>query len=108
MEKIASPQELASEIQRLVDYCQGPEPSREVLATELQKLATRVGADADFDLGALKECAEQLDKASNSLQIVTQTDDPKPLQLNRLKGIWDNIEKIVRKGRKASPKGYVR
>jgi hypothetical protein len=44
MEKIASPQELASEIQRLLKYTDGRNPSRKRLASELNALADRVAA----------------------------------------------------------------
>lgn len=43
MRKIASPQELQTELRRLLAYCSGPEkPSREKLAAELRELASRV------------------------------------------------------------------
>ena len=42
MQKIASPQELQTELRRLLAYCQGEQPSREKLAGELLDLAERV------------------------------------------------------------------
>ena len=44
MKKIASPQELRSELRRLVAYCGEGTPSRNKLATELQSLANAVEA----------------------------------------------------------------
>jgi len=44
MQKISSPQDLQAELERLVSLCDGPErPSREVLASELNGLADRLG-----------------------------------------------------------------
>jgi hypothetical protein len=42
MRKIASPKELQAELVALIDYCDGHQPSREVVASKLQKLASRV------------------------------------------------------------------
>lgn len=42
MEKIAKPQDLQAEIQRLISLCGSPEPSRAKLAAELRGLAERV------------------------------------------------------------------
>jgi hypothetical protein len=42
MDKIASPQELTQELRRLLAYCEGCEPSRQVLARELEGLANKV------------------------------------------------------------------
>jgi protoheme ferro-lyase len=53
MKKIASPQELTSELQRLLDYAKSRNPSREKLASELKTLADRVAAkipDSALDL----------------------------------------------------------
>jgi len=44
MQKIASPQQLQTEIKRLMAYAEGDEPSRVVLATRLRELADRVSA----------------------------------------------------------------
>jgi len=49
MEKIANPQELAQELQTLLEYAQGPEPSREKLASDLRELANKV-ATADMPI----------------------------------------------------------
>jgi hypothetical protein len=41
MQKIASPQQLQNELQRILAYCQGPgRPSREKVAADLDELAT--------------------------------------------------------------------
>jgi hypothetical protein len=45
MDKIASPQELRTELQRLVAYCQTEQPSRECLASEIRQLADRIAED---------------------------------------------------------------
>ena len=42
--KIAKPQDLKAELQRLLSYCQEGNPSRQVLASELHTLAERVAA----------------------------------------------------------------
>jgi len=42
MQKIATPQDLRAELNRLLAYCEGSAPSREKLASELQDLADRV------------------------------------------------------------------
>jgi hypothetical protein len=47
--KIASPQELASELRRLLAYCQEGSPRREVLSSELRLLANRVAASHLLD-----------------------------------------------------------
>jgi len=44
MDKIASPQELTSELRQLLAYAESENPSREKLATDLNGLATRVGS----------------------------------------------------------------
>lgn len=50
MHKIASPQELQSELRRLLAYCSGPEkPSRVKLAAELSHLADRVAETSAED-----------------------------------------------------------
>lgn len=43
MNKIASPNDLIAEINRLLAYCSGPSPSRTRLASELMSLAQRLG-----------------------------------------------------------------
>lgn len=43
MKKIANTQELTAELNRLLDYAGSHQPSREVLASELQKLSFRMG-----------------------------------------------------------------
>lgn len=45
MKKIATPQDLQAELQRLLAYCESPRPSREKLAGELWGLADRVAAN---------------------------------------------------------------
>jgi hypothetical protein len=44
MNKIASPQELASELNQLLIYAGSPNPSREKIASRLNVLANRVAA----------------------------------------------------------------
>ena len=47
MNKIASPKDLRAEVQRILDYANGPEkPSREKLASDLRSLADRVATTA--------------------------------------------------------------
>ncbi len=51
MRKIASPEELQSELRRLMAYCGGPEkPSRAKLATELNGLADRMAATSEAEV----------------------------------------------------------
>jgi hypothetical protein len=44
MQKIATPQDLQVELQRLLAYCQEPHPSRDRLASELRGLAAKLAA----------------------------------------------------------------
>jgi hypothetical protein len=70
MQKIASPQELTSEIRRLLAYCEGVEPSRQVLASELNKLADRLGTSvlaADAAV-ALEKLHKSVVRAYNRLK----------------------------------------
>jgi len=46
MKKIASPQDLQTEIRRLMALCQEDEPSREKLASEIRNLADRLAGSA--------------------------------------------------------------
>jgi len=46
MEKIASPKELAAELQRILAYTETAEPSREKIAADLKALANRVAFPA--------------------------------------------------------------
>jgi len=49
MDKIASPQDLQTELRRIMAYCQGSEnPSRDVLASELRELADRVAVAPEY------------------------------------------------------------
>lgn len=48
MKKIASPDELASELRSLLAYAEGDQPSRERLASELSSLAGRVGGSGNL------------------------------------------------------------
>jgi len=46
MEKLATPAQLAQELETLLEYAQGSNPSRVRIATELRSLASRLGAKA--------------------------------------------------------------
>jgi len=46
MDRIASPQDLTSELRRLLAYAEGEQPSREVLAAKLRELSVKVAADS--------------------------------------------------------------
>jgi hypothetical protein len=52
MRKIAGPQDLQAELQRLLAYSQGENPSRQVVARELRKLAVRVAPPDLPEVGA--------------------------------------------------------
>lgn len=72
MKKIASPQDLRSELQGLLEYAQTEQPSRERIASELRGLAERVAAtEHDEDLEyvakhakAMKESCDKIEKAA--------------------------------------------
>lgn len=62
MRKIASPEELRSELRRLMAYCEGPEkPSREKLAAELNGLADKVAGPRTASDSALDYILDQND-----------------------------------------------
>lgn len=61
MEKIASPQDLSSELQRLLKYAEGPNPSREKLATDLRTLADRVSHQVQGVYPSLDDLGPLLD-----------------------------------------------
>ena len=50
MDKIASPQDLHVELQRLLAYAQSVKPSREKLASDLRELASRLAEDTSGPL----------------------------------------------------------
>ncbi len=70
MDKIASPQELASQLRHLLAYAQSPKPSRVKLAADLKRLARQVvideeawllADDAKETLGDLRSLQEGID-----------------------------------------------
>lgn len=50
MQKIASPQDLQAELRRMLAYCQGQHPSRQVLASQLRGLSHRLRVKTASDL----------------------------------------------------------
>jgi hypothetical protein len=69
MDKIASPQELISELQDLLTYAKNPNPSREKLASDLANLAERIaltasgsGRDIFYTIVPEKDVVELHDK----------------------------------------------
>jgi hypothetical protein len=78
MQKIASPQELQSELRRVLAACQGPErPSREKLAEELRALADRVAARKYVWEVSLMVTSPPRPKLENQRQYTVQAEDKK-------------------------------
>lgn len=80
MQKIASPQDLQTELQRLLAYSQEPNPSREKLAGELRGLANRVAA--------FKVKKQRSAFPNTTLWLVT---DPS----QKMEGAFGQVDKIV-------------
>jgi hypothetical protein len=58
MNRIASPQDLQAELQRLLTYSQNPKPSREKLASAIRDLADRVAGAKQAASSAERTAAE--------------------------------------------------
>jgi hypothetical protein len=83
--KIATPQELTTELQKILEQAQGTNPSRERIAEDLQSLAARIQHNAAMPsmsvqiflkmLKDFKDAAKKLDDAWESLGMGTGEED---------------------------------
>jgi hypothetical protein len=86
MRKIAAPQDLQTELRRLLAYSQEHQPSRQVVASELRGLADRVAATSDQYLaGDAADLVAASDIQIRKLQILTRECKEKPDLANYLK-----------------------
>ena len=75
MNKIASPQELQTELRRLLASSQEENPSREKLAEELRALATKLGSDRQANISGLDILNVVLGGESKVIEVYDRLDE---------------------------------
>jgi hypothetical protein len=92
MKKIASPAELQSELRRLIALASEGRPSREKLASEIRKVASRVVVGRSVRTLDLRELAEEKSDLEAQLEAVREDDPEAKLDkadMDRLKELTD-------------------
>ena len=74
MQKIATPQDLAAKLQRLLAYSQGPEPSRAKIASQLRTLAAATEGDFENHVATrnVRLTPKEITRASDGYTIVVR------------------------------------
>lgn len=101
MDKIASPQELTSELQQLLAYAESPAPSREKLAHALLGLSDRVAKDLPGERERGKAVKDLIDAMSVQYPDVSKKEIEKLVE-SAVSSVGYKIKDILKKQRTAS------